>query len=83
VLRKGGKMVTIPLAPRTIDLAIGPHLRHAFTAARDAGVALRDVSRSRQHADPRITMRYDHARASLDRHATYIFAAYLAAAAAR
>jgi len=30
------------------------------------------------HADPRRTMRYDLARASLDRHATYIVAAYLA-----
>ena len=33
------------------------------------------------HADPRTTMRYDQARTSLDRHATYIFAAYLAGAA--
>ena len=29
------------------------------------------------HADPRTTMRYDRARVSLDRHATYIVAAYL------
>ena len=125
VLRKGGKLVTIPLAPRTaraIDLAIGerlegpifrradrermdrhcagrivrrvakragldkqisPHtLRHAFiTAALDAGVPLRDVQEAASHADPRTTMRYDRARASLDRHATYIVAAYLAGAA--
>jgi hypothetical protein len=33
------------------------------------------------HADPRTTMRYDRARGSLDRHATYIVAAYLAGAA--
>ncbi len=33
------------------------------------------------HADPRTTMRYDLVRASLDRHATYIVAAYLARAA--
>ena len=33
------------------------------------------------HADPRATMRYDRARASLDRHATYIVAAYVAGAA--
>jgi integrase/recombinase XerD len=32
------------------------------------------------HADPRTTMRYDRARLSLDRHATYIAAAYLAGA---
>jgi integrase/recombinase XerD len=125
VLRKGGKTVTIPLAPRTarsLDLAIGerldgpifrhadgqrldrhgatrivqrlakkagiakpisPHtLRHAFiTAALDAGVPLRDVQEAASHADPRTTMRYDRARASLDRHATYIVATYLAGAA--
>ena len=33
------------------------------------------------HADPRTTVRYDRARASLDRHATYVVAAYLAGAA--
>jgi hypothetical protein len=33
------------------------------------------------HADPRTTMRYARARASLDRHATYPVAAYLAGAA--
>ncbi len=125
VLRKGGKIVTIPLAPRTaraIDLAIGerldgpiflrlngqrmdrhcasrivrrvarragvdkpigPHtLQHAFiTAALDTGVPLRDVQGAASHADPRTTMRYDRARVSLDRHATYIVAAYLAGAA--
>jgi site-specific recombinase XerD len=125
VLRKGGKVVTIPLAPRTaraIDLAVGercegpiflagdgsrldrhgagrivrrvarragitkpvgPHtLRHAFiTAALDAGVPLRDVQEAASHADPRTTMRYDRARVSLDRHATYIVAAFIAGAA--
>jgi integrase/recombinase XerD len=125
ITRKGGKIVTIPLAPRTaraIDLAIGerpegpifltpdgrrldrhgaarivrrvarragisktvgPHtLRHAFiTAALDAGVPLRDVQEAASHADPRTTIRYDRARGSLDRHATYIVAAYLASAA--
>ncbi len=123
VLRKGGKVVTIPLAPgrRRLDLAIGervegpiflgrngerldrhaawrivrvarqaginkpvgPHtLRHAFiTAALDAGVPLRDVQKAASHADPRTTMRYDRARVSLDRHATYIVAAFLAGAA--
>ena len=124
VLRKGGKVVTIPLAPRTaraVDLAIGertcgpifitaegnrldrhgaarivrkvarragvnkrigPHtLRHAFiTAALDAGVPLRDVQEAASHADPRTTMRYDRARVSLDRHATYIVATFIAGA---
>ena len=66
-----------------ITKAVGPHtLRHAFiTAALDAGVPLRDVQEAASHADPRTTMRYDRARASLDRHATYIVAAYVAGAA--
>jgi integrase/recombinase XerD len=125
VTRKGGKVVTVPLAPRTaraIELAVGertagplflaadgkrldrhgaarvvrrvtrragitkkvgPHtLRHAFiTAALDAGVPLRDVQEAASHADPRTTMRYDRARTSLDRHATYIVATYIAGAA--
>ena len=105
ITRKGGKVVTIPLAPRTaraIDLTVGkrsdgplflaadgrcgrrdgtdgPHtLRHAFiTAALDAGVPLRDVQEAASHADPRTTIGYDRARGSLDRHATYIVAAYV------
>jgi integrase/recombinase XerD len=125
ITRKGGKVVTIPLAPRTaraIDLAVGervegpmfiapdgrrldrhgaarivrrvarrvgitkpvgPHtLRHAFiTAALDAGVPLRDLQEAASHADPRTTIRYDRARGSPDRHATYIVAVYLAGAA--
>ena len=39
------------------------------------------LSEPASHADPRTTMRYDRARASLDRHATYIVAAYIAGAA--
>ena len=88
ITRKGGKVVTIPLAPRTarhagIGKAVTPHtLRHAFiTAALDAGVPLRDVQEAASHADPRTTIRYDRARGSLDRHATYIVAAYVAGAA--
>jgi integrase/recombinase XerD len=124
VLRKGGKLATMPLAPRVaraVDLAIadrlegpifieadgrrldrhaagrvvrrvarqagitkrvGPHtLRHAFiTAALDAGVPLRDVQEAASHADPRTTMRYDRGRQSLDRHATYIVATFIAGA---
>ena len=68
---------------RTIGKLVTPHtLRHAFiTAALDAGVPLRDVQEAASHADPRTTMRYDRARSSLHRHATYIVAAYLAGAA--
>ena len=47
----------------------------------DAGVPLRDVQEAASHADPRTTIRYDRARGSLDRHATYVAAAYLAGAA--
>ena len=63
---------------------VGPHtLRHAFiTAALDAGVPLRDVQEAASHADPRTTMRYDRARVSLDRHATYIVATFSPAPAA-
>ena len=66
-----------------INKVVTPHtLRHAFiTAALDAGVPLRDVQEAASHADPRTTMRYDRARGSLDRHATYIVAAYVAGAA--
>jgi len=62
---------------------VGPHtLRHAFiTAALGAGVPLRDVQEAASHADPRTTMRYDRARISLDRHATYIVATCVAGAA--
>ena len=62
---------------------VGPHtLRHAFiTAGLDAGVPLRNVQEAASHADPRPTMRCDRARVSLDRHATYIVAAFLAGAA--
>ncbi|MGI9031944.1 MAG: tyrosine-type recombinase/integrase [Ilumatobacteraceae bacterium] len=66
-----------------ITKRVGPHtLRHAFiTAALDAGVPLRDVQEAASHADPRTTMRYDRGRQSLDRHATYIVATFIAGAA--
>jgi hypothetical protein len=38
-------------------------------------------SENASQTDPRTTMRYDRARESLDRHATYIVAAFLAGAA--
>ena len=71
------------LSKRTgITKRISPQsLRHSFiTAALDAGVPLRDVQEAASRADPRTTMRYDRARQSLDRHATYIVAAFLAGA---
>jgi integrase/recombinase XerD len=124
VTRKGGKVVTIPLAPRTaraIDLtwpsasaqtgqSSWPRTAAGWTgtaprgssAGRPAGPGSSsasgrtrcdthsspppwmpgcDVQEAASHADPRTTMRYDRARTSLDRHATYIVAAYVAGAA--
>jgi integrase/recombinase XerD len=43
-------------------------------------VPLRDVQEAASHADPRTTMRYDRARASLGHHAIYTVAAYGAGA---
>jgi integrase/recombinase XerD len=78
-----GRIVRRAAKRARISKRVGPHtLRHAFiTAALDAGVPLRDVQDAASHADPRTTTRYDRARASLDRHATYIVAAYVAGAA--
>lgn len=63
-----------------VEHRVSPHsLRHTFvTAALDAGVPLRDVQDAAGHADPRTTRRYDRGRHSLDRHATYAVARYLA-----
>ncbi len=52
-----------------------------LSTSLDAAVPLRDVQDAASHADPRTTIRYDRARGSLDRHATYIVAAYVAGAA--
>ena len=82
--RHGAGRVVRKIARRAgIANTVTPHtLRHAFiTAALDAGVPLRDVQEAASHADPRTTMRYDRARGSLDRHATYVVAAYIAGAA--
>jgi hypothetical protein len=65
-----------------LDKHVTPHsLRHAFiTAALDAGVPPRDVQEAASHAEPRTTMRYDRGGQSLDRHATYIVATFVAGA---
>ena len=65
-----------------ITKRISPHsLRHSFiTATLDASMPLRDIQEAASHANPRTTMRYDRARQSLDRHATYIVAAFVAGA---
>jgi site-specific recombinase XerD len=78
-----GRIVGRTASRATIGKTVTPHtLRHAFiTAALDAGVPLPDVQEAASHADPRTTMRYDRARGSLDRHATYIVATNVAGAA--
>jgi hypothetical protein len=45
-----------------------------------SGLDQRDVQEAASHADPRTTMRYDCGRQSLDRHATYIVATFIAGA---
>jgi MFS family permease len=78
-----GRIVRKTARRAGIAKTVTPHtLRHAFiTAALDARVPLRDVQEAASHAAPRTTMRCDRACGSLDRHATYIVAAYLASAA--
>ena len=60
--------------------SVSPHsLRRTFcTAGLVSGVPLRDMQYAMRHADARTTLRYDMARANLDRHAAHAVAAYLA-----
>jgi integrase/recombinase XerD len=119
ITRKGGKVVTIPLAPRTaraIDLDIGEcgegpifltadgrrldrhgAARIVGRIARRAGITkpsgrthcgtpssqprLMPESRCVACRKPRPTQTHAPARTSLDRHATYVVAAYVAGAA--
>lgn len=62
-----------------ISKPISPHsLRHTFvTLALDAGVPLHHVQDDAGHADPRTTQRYNRARRSLERAATYRVAAFV------
>ena len=59
---------------------ISPHgLRRTFcTTGLIAGVPVRDMQHAMRHSDPRTTLRYDMAKANLDRHAGHAVAAYLA-----
>ncbi len=62
-----------------VTTPVSPHaLRRTFcTAGLISGVPLRDMQYAMRHADARTTMRYDMARANLDRHAAHNVAAYL------
>lgn len=85
--RSGGRMTPSSaarhlhrLARRAgVDHPISPHsLRRTFcTTGLVAGVAIRDMQYAMRHADPRTTLRYDMAKANLDRHAAHAVAAYL------
>jgi integrase len=59
---------------------ISPHgLRPTLcTTGLVAGISIRDMQYAMRHVDPRSTMRYDIAKANLDRHAARAVAAYLA-----
>ena len=63
-----------------ITRPISPHgLRRTFcTTGLVAGISIRDMQYAMRHVDPRTTMRYDMAKANLDRHAAHAVAAYLA-----
>jgi len=63
-----------------VSTPASPHaLRRTFcTAGLISGVPLRDMQYAMRHADARTTIRYDMARANLDRHAAHSVAAYLA-----
>lgn len=92
LLSAWGDRMTRQVAARAVDRIarnagikhhISPHsLRHTFvTTMLDAGVDLRDVQIAADHAEPRTTMRYDRARANLDRSGIYALAAYMSGAA--
>lgn len=69
VVREAG--VTSPTSPHTLH-------RTFCTAGLISGVPLRDMQYAMRHADAHTTIRYDMARANLDRHAAHSVAAYLA-----
>jgi integrase/recombinase XerD len=69
VVRAAG--VTSPASPHTLRRTFCP-------AGLISGVPLRDTQYAMRHADARTTIRYDMARANLDRHAAHSVAAYLA-----
>jgi integrase/recombinase XerD len=76
--RAGASRVLVRVARAAgISHQISPHgLRRTFcTTGLVAGIAIRDMQYAMRHADPRTTLRYDMAKANLDRHSV---AAYLA-----
>jgi hypothetical protein len=71
-----------PAAEVTTTMAVGSAAATTDNQPERIVAALQPVvQEADSHADPRTTMRYDRARTSLDRHATYIVAAFIAGAA--
>lgn len=60
---------------------VSPHSlrRTSCTAGLLAGVPLREMQYAMRHADTRTTLRYDLARANLDRHAVAVYLAGMSA----
>lgn len=90
LLDGNGNRMTRHSAARAVRLAasragiakkIGPHsLRHTYISlGLDAGVPLRDMQTDAGHAHPGTTVRYDRRGQNLDRHSTYIVAAFVGA----
>lgn len=63
-----------------ISHPISPHglCRTFCTTGLVAGISIRGMQYAMRHADPRTTLRYDIAKANLDRHPAHAVAAYLA-----
>ena len=81
--RCGAYRIVKRLARRAgVEHRVSPHsIRHAsITAVLDAGVDIRDAQFFAGHATPTTTIHYDRNRKNLDRHPTYILAAYVAGA---
>ena len=81
--RHGAGRIVRKVARRAgITRAVTPHtLRHAFITASWMPGSRCAMSKKLPRMRIRTTMRYDRAHGSLDRHATYIVAAYIAGAA--
>lgn len=78
--RAAARLLTKVVRLAGVRTPASPHsLRRTFcTAGLISGVPLRDMQYAMRHADARTTIRYDMARANLDRRAAHSVAAYLA-----
>ena len=79
--RRQGRPQGRPPSGHRQDRDAPPAQARVHHRVKGTGVPLRDVQEAASHADPRTTMRPEQTRGSLDRHATYMAAAYVAGAA--